>query len=87
MFSFAMTCNHDYLQELFKFQGQYGLSLIAESDVDIEVENFDPNKSKVTLRLAAAGDELVQWLPRSTNNPDWQDSEKIFKNVYIHVLS
>ena len=72
-----------YLQELFKFQGQYGLGLIAETDVDIEVENFDPNKSRVTLRLAAAKAEVTEWLACENDNPDWKEEEKHFIKVTL----
>ena len=50
----------DYLQELFRVQGHYGLRPIAETDVDIEVDGFDPNNCKVTIQLAAAEDELAR---------------------------
>ena len=53
--------------------------------MDIDVDGFDPNNSKVTLQLGAAEEEITEWLPRSTKNPDWQEKEKVFKKV--HVLS
>ena len=68
---------------MFKFQGQYGLSLIAESDVDITVENLDQNKSTITLRVTTTEDELAEWVPRSTNNPDWKDKDKFFERVHV----
>ena len=55
--------------------------MIDDTDMDIEVHGFDPGKSKVTLQVTAAEDESVEWFPRSTNNPDWQDREKLFKKV------
>ena len=75
------------MQELFKFQVFKFLSLIAETDVDIECEKFDPNKSKVTLQLAAAEDEIAEWLPRSTKNPDWKDKDKFFEKVHVVSIS
>ena len=77
----------DYLQELFKFQSQYGLRLIAETDVDIEADKFDPNKSNATLQLAAAEDEIAEWVARSTKNPDWKDKDKFFKKVHVVSIS
>ena len=70
------------MQELFKFQGQYGLSLIAETVVPILVEKFDPGKSKVTLKSYAAQDEKVKWVPREYDDPDWNPKEKHFKKVF-----
>ena len=55
--------------------------MIDETDMDIEVDNFIPNKSKVTLEIAAAEDESADWLPRSTKNRDWKKKEKCFKMV------
>ena len=70
------------MQELFELQGQYGLSLIAETDVDILVQKFDPKKSKITLELAAAKDEKAEWMPREPDYSDWIPTEKHFKKVF-----
>ena len=59
--------------------------MVAETDVDIDVERFDPNKSKVTLQLAAAEDEIAEWIPRSPKNPDWKDKDKLFEKVTLTV--
>ena len=71
---------------MFRIQGQYGLSLIEEADVDIEVERFDPKKSKVTLRLAAAKTEVKEWLPCETDDPNWKEVEKYFMKVNMSKI-
>ena len=62
----------------FKFE------MLEKFNLVIDCENFDPEGSKVTLRLAII--DTQDWMPLIDNDPRWNSATGEFKKV-IYILN
>ena len=69
-----------YCQHLSKVQSSYGLEPVAETDLDVEVRNFNPQESHVTVTVSKAETESAEWLPEYQNE-FWIQDKKMFRKV------
>ena len=68
-------------QTLEKAQQLYNLLPAAERDVDIDMEDFNPQKSSASIKLYAAKTESKVWEPELDEDPFWLEDKKCFIRV------
>ena len=75
-----MNCKH--FQHLCQVQKKYDLIPLEESDVEIGVRNFDPQKTRVTLKMFPARIEKNNWSPIYEDD-DWNTADKCYVKASI----
>ena len=55
--------------------------ILMEQGLDIEIEEYDPKKSKVTMKVSSALEGQDQWKPAIEKDLYWNEEENMFIKV------
>ena len=73
-------------QSLIEDQRLYKLLQIAERDVDIELEDFNPKQCSASIKLCAARTKSNHWEPEVIDDPLWLEDQQSFVRVRDHII-